>query len=116
MPPIAATRIHAARAIALWSLRLLAILITLLGLYRLLQRIAFWLITGEPKTAFDAWTGLGETHGAAVGVAAIITGLTLALTSRRLVQWAMPTPTTGCPHCNYDTQSNTCEECGCVLR
>ncbi len=116
MPPIAADRIHAARAITLWSLRLLALLITLYGTYRLLQRIAFWLIADAGPTAFNAWMGVGENHGASIGTAAIITGLTLAAASRPLTRWAMPAPTTGCPNCAYDTNADTCQECGHILR
>lgn len=116
MPPIAADRIHAARAITLWSLRLLALLITLYGTYRLLQRVAFAIIVADRQSAFGAWTGIGETHGAAVGTAAIITGLALAAASRPLTRWAMPAPTTGCPNCAYNTNADTCQECGHSLR
>lgn len=112
MPPIAADRVHAARAIALWSLRLLATLLTLYGTFRLLQRITFALIISDPNPAFRTWMGVGENHGASIGTAAIITGLALAAASRKLTRWAMPAPTTGCPNCAYETNADTCQECG----
>lgn len=113
MPPLDASRVHTGRAAVLWALRLTALAMMLLGLYRLGQRLLFWLITGEGTTAFKAWDrGVGYDHGSSVGLTLIALAAALAAASRPLARWATPAPTTGCPHCGYPAQGTTCQECG----
>jgi len=109
---IAPPTVHAVRAVALWSLRCVSIGLIVAGAYFLVQRIAFWIVTGNASAAFQSWMGVGEGHGASLGFALITVGLALALTSRRLVRWAFPVPDTGCPRCGYAAQEPTCPECG----
>lgn len=107
--------IHAARAVAVWSLRGAAVALLAGGAYLLVKKLAFGIGTGSLASIGDYYDGVGEGHGTYRGLALIAVGVAVGLCSRLIARWIVVLPATGCAKCGYELGSPApakCPECG----
>ncbi len=109
------SRVLRVRAIALWTVRAVAVVLVCYGVYLILARLVFAFVV-SPNPGFSnvqMWMGTAEDHGWVRGWPMVGVGLTLALLSRRLTRWMIGVPDSGCPCCGYsDRAPRVCSECG----
>lgn len=115
MPRLSPSAMQDARAVATWVLRLVAIVLLIWGSYLVLKKVLFSATFGSDAVAhlFRVYEGIGEEHSTYRGLAALLVGGTIAVTSRRLARWVVVLPRDGCPRCGYSGPvTTTCPECG----
>ncbi|MEQ8317692.1 MAG: hypothetical protein RIE77_02630 [Phycisphaerales bacterium] len=117
-PVAVARRVRIARALSLWSCRLVGFVLLVRGVYLLINRLAFGITQGDVAYAYDAYTGVGKEHMVAAGIAATLVGLALVLLARPLSRCAIAMPDAGCPSCGHTGEidgDGRCVECGWQL-
>lgn len=117
-PAAVAQRVRIVRALSLWSLRLVGLVVLVRGVYLCANRIAFGLSQGDIARGWDAYMGVGTEHMLAAGIAATLVGLTLVLLARPLSRFAIAMPDAGCPACAHTGEvdgDGRCVECGWQL-
>lgn len=119
---IAPERINALRGMTTWCVRGVSVVLTALGAYLMLKRLALAVGTLNPELAFLTWQDIGESQSFYRGVGMVLIGAALGLFSRRVAAWVIAMPPTGCPQCGYAVAPPTgsapparCPECGLRL-
>jgi len=122
MPALTPSTVVTVRTVVTWTLRAIALAMVLVGAHYSIQRVMFYLFTGNADTAWRAWMEIGATsHRASIGASLALLGVGLALLSAPLARWITPFPPDGCPRCGYtrdeplaeSTPDETrCPECG----
>lgn len=114
----AARRVALLRSITLWTVRVVGLAMLVRGVYLVVNRLTFGLSQGDIARGWNAYTGVGEGHMLAAGVAATLVGLALVLLARPMSRLAIAMPDTGCPACGHTGEvdgQGRCVECGCTL-
>ncbi len=117
-PLPAAERTARHRARVLWTIRGLAAMLVIAGLYLIVNRIAFGFFVRPVQIAWTHYQGVGEGHLFSHGIAMLAIGAALAMSSRRLARWVAVMPEHGCPACGYTGEhddAGRCPECGSHL-
>lgn len=118
-PQALASRVRLMRSITLWTLRLVGLVMLIRGVYLCLNRLAFGLSVNEITSGWQIYTGVGESHMMAAGVACVLVGLALVLLARPMSRLAIAMPDSGCPACGHTGEvdgQGKCVECGWKLR
>lgn len=113
MPRIRPGHVNAVRGVTLWMIRAIAAFLVLYGVYLILARVVFSFFGGG-LSSLSVHMRVGEDHGIVRGVPMFLIGITLVLTSRKLVRWIVAVPDAGCPGCRYagTVSGGRCPECG----
>lgn len=110
------TSVNTTRTLVVWCIRSVAVVLLVVGGYRLLWVLSMALFNGahgfslliriySPTDSLSLFTYRG--------LAMLAVGLVLAFGSRRLARWVIAMPVIGCPRCGYDGAVNDiCPECG----
>ncbi len=116
MPRLTPTHINTTRTLVVWCIRSVAVVLLVVGGYRLLWVLSMALFNGahgfslliriySPTDSLSLFTYRG--------LAMLAVGLVLAFGARRIARWVITMPATGCPRCGYDGAVNDiCPECG----
>jgi len=96
-------RINLIRALVLWVIRAMALMMVVYGLTMCLNRVLFGLLAGQSfyESTFQVWMEIGETHPMYRGLPLIILGVVLGILSKRLSSWIITVPNDCCPRCGY---------------
>ena len=117
-PEATIARVRLLRGLTLWGLRTLGLALLVRGAYLCVNRVLFGLLLGDATLGWNAYTGVGEEHMAAAGLAAVLIGLALMLAARPLSRLVIAMPDPGCPACGHTGDVDAdgrCVECGCRL-
>ena len=96
-------RINLIRALVSWTIRAIALIMTIVGLSLCLNRILFGLLCGQSffGSAFQLRMEIGATHPMYRGLPLVILGVVLGILSKRLSCWIITVPSDSCPRCGY---------------
>lgn len=86
-----------------------------LGAVLAVKRLAFALMQGGLRAAYEAYMGVGEWHEASLAVGLLVVGGAGAWWSRWIAAWLVPVPAPACPACGYagiTPRMDRCPECG----
>src|SRR5215468_9954260 len=89
--------VNAARAVVIWTLRGVALLLIASGVYLTLKKTLFGLGTNQVNMILDVYEGVGEEHSTYRGLSMLVVGAALAALSRPLARWMIVVPSDACP-------------------
>jgi hypothetical protein len=107
--------INHARGVVTAIVRGTALVLITMGAYYLIKRVTFGIASGDIRSAFSAYMGMGEGHEVGIGLASVLVGTVLAVLSRTLARWVVVLAPAGCPQCAYPgvtAEMDRCPECG----
>lgn len=107
--------VHRVRAVVLGVIRIVSVAMVGAGLVMVANRLLYGLLgVGDLSSGWQAWSGIGATHGVFLGLPMVGVGLALGILSERITRWAVRTPARGCAACGYQSvgEDGMCSECG----